>query len=110
MPSAPPAYIESAKPIWMCLNASKMASVPVLQAEEFVVVWPPSPRNLPTATDTELSMILGTMSVPIGRTPIPGSWSGAAASTGPSSSHIVSMPPMPQPMMAPVVQSTGVSL
>ena len=38
---------------------------------------------------------------------MPGSWPAAAAMTGVSSSYIVSMPPMPQPMKAPVSQSTG---
>src|SRR6266542_804427 len=105
-PSAPPTYIASANPKATFFQPSKIASVPVVQAELFVDTWPPRPRILPTVTLTLDPITFGTASAPIAATPRPGSLFGACPRIGKNSSYKKSMPPpRPLPMNAPDDQS-----
>ena len=74
------------------------ASVPVLQALELVLTWLPRPSLPAMRALLPLDMICSTMV-------LPSRFTRPAWVRGARVSAIVSMPPMPVPMIAPVSQS-----
>jgi len=89
-----------ARPARIRWSPSMIASVPVLQALELVETWFPRASNPEIRAETPLAMICSTIVLPSRRT-------RPASTSGTSLSPVVSSPPIPVPMMAPVSQSTA---
>ncbi len=90
-----------ASPLRMRSMESMIASFPVLQADELDVTWLPRASNPAILALVELFMTIWTMVLPMRRI-----W--FALTFGTTSPAMVSMPPIPEPMMAPVSQLTSV--
>ena len=76
-----------------------IASVPVLHALEFAVTWLPRASSPETRAETPLPMTCSTIVLPRRRT-------RPSSTMGTTRSPMVSMPPMPVPITAPVSQWT----
>ena len=91
--------MRTAAPLLIRSSPIAIASVPVLQALELVVTWFPRANCPETRAETPLAITCSTAVDPMRRTFL-------ASVRGTTFSAVVSMPPIPVPMMAPVSQST----
>jgi len=101
-PSDPPATIRLASPDRILQAASMIASVPVLQADEFEVTWFPNPSKPAIFALMPLLITRSTTWDPRRRT-------FPALTAGTTVVAMVSIPQMPHPKMVPEFQSAGSS-
>ena len=98
-PSTPPQSMRSARPERIRHRPSATASAPVAQALEFAVTWLPSASSPETRAETPLAITCSTAVLPRRRIFL-------AETIGTTRSAMVSMPPIPVPITAPLCQST----